>query len=91
MTTYCDVNRAEQQLIGVQYVTDGSFINTLPYFISNPTHWVWSNSGFTEGSAVPGLLGYEVDKLFTEYPQPPSVNYTVLANSIYTSTNYFPN
>ncbi len=91
-TTYWrDVNRAEQQLIGVQYVTDGSFVNTLPYYISNPTHWVWSNSGFTEGSAVPGLLGYEVDKLFTEYPQPPSVNYTVLANSIYTSTNYFPN
>ncbi|MFN8442362.1 MAG: DUF6605 domain-containing protein [Caldilineaceae bacterium] len=86
-----DVNRAEQQLIGVQYVTDGSFSNMLPYYIANASHWVWANTGFVNGSAVPGLLGYEVDKLFSEFPAPPAVSYTVLANSTYTSTSYIPN
>ena len=57
--------------------TDGS-CQRLP--ITSQSHWCGSNSGFTEGSSVPVCLGYEVDKLFTEYPQQ-QCNYTVLANS----------
>lgn len=85
-----NIGRAEQQLAGVQYAIDGDFSNTQPYIIANSSHWVWANSGFVDGSVVPGLLGYEVDRLFSNYPAPNSLSYTTLAQSPYLATNVSP-
>jgi hypothetical protein len=55
------VNRPEQNLLGVQYVThavDGDIV------ISNASHAVFARTGLANGSKLVGLLGYEIDMRF---------------------------
>jgi len=79
-----DAGRAEQALVGLQFTYGAnSTEDTSPYIIQNSSNWVWSNTGFTDGATVPGLTGYEVDKLFPNYPTPVSQSYTKLASSPY--------
>ncbi len=82
-----NIGRAEQQLVGVQYVANGDFLSTQPYAIANRSHWIWADSGFGNGSSVPGLLGYEVDRYFEEYSAPQFLSYTKLAESRYLATD----
>lgn len=85
-----NLGRAEQQLVGVQYTIDGDFSATQNYIIKNSNHWVWANTGFTDGSVVPGLLGYEVDRLYSQFPAPVGQGYTTLAESTYVATTLNP-
>ncbi|MFN8492723.1 MAG: DUF6605 domain-containing protein [Caldilineaceae bacterium] len=79
-----DTGRAEQTLLGLQFTVGADSTEaTAPYIIQNSSNWVWSNTGFTDNTAVPGLTGYEVDKLFANYPTPVSQSYTKLASSPY--------
>ncbi len=53
-----DVDRPEEQLIGVMYAgdpVDGDIV------ISNASHWVFEGTGLANGARLHGLLGYEVD------------------------------
>ena len=54
------VNRPEQALVGVQYTAhvqnDG---NGATYVVQNSSNWVYEGTGFTDGTSVPGILGYE--------------------------------
>jgi len=64
------LNRPEQQLIGVQYT---SLLNSnYPYVVSNSSSWVYSGTGFNNGDSVPGIVGYEVDRNWSQYTQPPT-------------------
>jgi hypothetical protein len=61
------VNRSEDQFIGVRYIGDpvnGDIV--IDDVTSAP--WVFTNTGLTSGSHLPGLLGYEVDKTGPKTP-----------------------
>jgi uncharacterized membrane protein len=82
------LNRPEQTLIGVQYTdqvqyqpqTGSSYV---PYVVTNSGSWVYAGTGFKDGDSVPGIVGYEADRLFSQYPQPNAVSgtYTLLSHS----------
>lgn len=79
------VNRPEQTLVGVQYThqvaLSGSTYAT--YVVNNSSNWVYTGSGFKNNDTVAGLVGYEADRLFSEFPSPTSVpgTYTLLSHS----------
>lgn len=79
-----DIGRAEQALIGVQYETDNQDEFNTDFIVENVDSWVYRGTGFREGDRVAGLTGYEVDRLFDEYPQPKTKNQTLLSASPYT-------
>jgi hypothetical protein len=76
------VNRPEQTLVGVQYTAhlqnDGK---GAMYVVKSSSNWVWTGSGFLENQQVAGVLGYESDRLMSEYAAPPNSSYTTLARS----------
>ncbi len=80
-----DLGRAEQTLVGVQFIADGEFSSdgstNADYVVINSDHWVYSGSGLTDGDHIPGLVGYEADSLFPDYPSPVSDNHTLLSAS----------
>ena len=75
-------NRPEQTLVGIQYTAhlqnDGK---GAMYVVQNSSHWVWNGTGFTNGTQVPGILGYETDRLMSEYPSPAGTDYAILSGS----------
>ena len=76
------VNRPEQRLVGVQYTAhlknEGA---GAIYVVRNSSNWVWEGTGFSDGSQVSGILGYESDRLMSEYAAPTNVSYTILSRS----------
>ncbi|MCU1350464.1 MAG: uncharacterized protein JWO56_3494, partial [Acidobacteria bacterium] len=63
------VNNSEDALVGTLYFSDdcnccGDI--TIDDVTSAP--WVFANTGLVKGSKLPGLLGYEVDKIGTRSP-----------------------
>lgn len=59
------LNRPEDGLLGVMYdfyPVDGDMV------VENTSHWVYADSGLVDGSRLPGLLGYEVDRIFGHAP-----------------------
>jgi len=88
------LNRPEQTLIGVQYTdmvpwNNGSYA---PYVVTNSGHWVYAGTGFRDGDSVPGLVGYEADRSFSQYAQPNAVSgtYTLLSRSPFTGSRGAP-
>jgi hypothetical protein len=95
------LNRPEQQLVGVMY---SSYIDAdnpaLAYVVQNSQsangQLVYAGTGLIDSSSVPGVLGYEFDKQFTDFNTPltntdPASkttvvpgSYTLLSNSPYT-------
>ena len=77
---HAPTSHPEESLIGVMYIdsqVDGDIV------VTNPTHWVFSNTGLRSGDRLLGLLGYEVDRIFGSGP--PGVE--LLARSPYTRTD----
>lgn len=60
------VNRPEDALIGVMYETNP--VNS-DITIDNAPDWLLANTGLNKGSRLPGLLGYEVDRMFGHAPK----------------------
>lgn len=84
------VLRSEQQLVGVMY--DDYFDGEAPaqsYVVQNSGNWVYAGTGFKNNTKVPGILGYELDRQFQEYPFPSAVSgsYTLLSKSPFTGVN----
>jgi uncharacterized membrane protein len=83
------LNRPEQQLVGVQYTSMPPYNNNFyaPYVVTNSSNWVYAGTGFQDGNSAPALVGYEADRLFSEYPGPNAVpgTYTLLSHSPYQS------
>jgi hypothetical protein len=72
------VNLPENAVIGVMY--DGQVpTNNYAYVVQNASNWVYAGTGFTNGSSVPGIVGYEYDKTWSNGYTPPGL--TVLSNS----------
>jgi CheY-like chemotaxis protein len=70
----------EDALVGVMY--DYSPVDN-DILVVNPSHWVFAGTGLNNGSHLPGLLGYEVDREFGHQPS----NTVVLAHSPYTTNS----
>ena len=64
-----EVSRAEQTLVGVQYIDFNSFSNS-DFRPINTDHWIYSGSGLSTSSAVNDIVGYEVDGFDPAYPAP---------------------
>jgi N,N-dimethylformamidase beta subunit-like, C-terminal/Malectin domain/Abnormal spindle-like microcephaly-assoc'd, ASPM-SPD-2-Hydin len=75
------VNRPEQTLIGIQFTAQTSGNQYVPYIVTNSSHWVYRGSGFTDGTSVPGIVGYETDRWMSEHPLPANQSYTLLSHS----------
>ncbi|GEM_PF-2959671 len=86
-----ELGRAEQALVGVQFIADNEFSadgsTNRDYVVINSEHWVYAKTGLSDGTHLPGLVGYEADALFPDYPQPESSNYTLLSASPFTGEN----
>jgi uncharacterized membrane protein len=91
------VNRAEQQLVGVQYTVMVPWIQATnawqDYIVSNSGHWVYAGTGFKDGDKVPSIVGYEADQLFNQYPVPNAVSgtYILLSRSPLNTNNLVGN
>lgn len=83
------VYQPENGVLGSMYSSffDNSVPNS-PWVVSNAQHWLYSNTGFSNGATVAGLVGYEYDKVFANGFTPP--NETVLSNSPTTDINGSP-
>ena len=73
------VSRPENQLTGV--MSDGS-VNDQPadWVVTNASHWVYANTGLTDGSMLPGLVFYEWDGFVSNAVTPPGL--TILASEV---------
>ena len=57
----------------------------LPWVVDAADHWVFEGTGFTNGDAVPSLLGYEPDSFDPSFPPPDNIHFTLLSASPYTN------
>src|SRR5256885_1692073 len=72
--------------MGVQYTSEVTAGNNVPYLVTNSSHWVYNGTGFHDGDAVPGIVGYEMDRYMANYPAPTQTSWTLLSQSPYTDT-----
>src|SRR5213594_1942531 len=75
------VNRPEQTLIGIMSAAQ---LPNSDYVVINSSHWVYAGTGFQEGDVVPGIVGYEADSYWPNFPPPNSANQTLLSRSPFT-------
>lgn len=71
------VNLPENGLIGVMFEDQDN--QSYPYVVQNSANWVYAGTGFSDGSSVPGVVGYEYDKVWNNGASPAGL--TVLSNS----------
>ena len=71
------VNLPENAVSGVMF--EDQVNQSYPFVVQNATNWVYAGTGFTEGSSIPGVVGYEYDKVFNNGSTPAGL--TVLGNS----------
>ena len=70
------VGRPEEQMMGVMF---GGEVFSTNWVVQNASNWVYAGTGWTNGQAIPGIVGYEYDHFFGDSNTPPGV--TVLSNS----------
>lgn len=80
------VHRPESALIGAMFTTQVP--KAFPLVVTNPTHWIFSGTNVQKGQAIPGMVGYECDKVFSEFPKPN--NLEILTTSPVTTTRGTP-
>jgi Abnormal spindle-like microcephaly-assoc'd, ASPM-SPD-2-Hydin len=71
------VNQPENAVIGVMY--QDQVQKSYPYVVQNSSNWIYAGTGFTDGSSIPGIVGYEYDKVWNNGYTP--AGETVLSNS----------
>jgi len=76
----------EQSLIGIMYTVENVDNFSDPpatFVVTDSSNWVYTGTGFHDGDTVPLIVGYEVDRYFSEYPSPLSIagTYNLLSHS----------
>jgi hypothetical protein len=84
-------NRPEQGLIGEMFTsqTGSSWDATVSYVVANASNFIYTGTGFGNGTPIPKIEGYEADRVFPTFP-PPSYQpntYTILSSSPYVNVN----
>jgi hypothetical protein len=68
------LNRPEQTLKGVQYTSTVPWHSNTNawanYVVTNSSSWVYAGTGFKDGDSVPGIVGYEADRYYTNLAGP---------------------
>jgi hypothetical protein len=80
------LNRPGQTLTGLTIAGEVDFSSNADYVVTNSSHWVYGGTGFKDGDAVHGIVGYEMDRYDTRYPAPSSTSRTLLSWSPFTDT-----
>jgi hypothetical protein len=75
------VGRPEESMMGAMF--GGETVDS-DYVIQNASNWVYAGTGFTDGTHVPKLVGYEYDHYFGDAQTPP--NTTILSNTSLVNT-----
>jgi Fibronectin type III domain len=70
------VGRPEESMMGAMF---GGEVNNATFTVKNASHWVFTGTGWSNGTKVPGIVGYEYDHYFGDAGTPP--NTTVLAET----------
>lgn len=83
-TRYPPVNRPEQAMIGVQYTSYVAWGANVDYVVTNSVNDAYFGTLMLDGTHIPGLVGYEMDRQMTQYPLPVGSGYTLLSQSPYT-------
>ena len=78
-TTWRDpvVNMPENGLLGVMYEQQEDI--DYAYVVTNASNWIYAGTGFVDGTKIPGIVGYEYDRVWNNGFSP--ANETVLSNS----------
>ncbi|GHO50225.1 N,N-dimethylformamidase beta subunit family domain-containing protein [Ktedonospora formicarum] len=71
------VNRPENAMLGGMF--EQQVYQDYPFVAQNTSHWVYAGTGLTNGSQVPGIIGYEYDKVFNNGATPAGL--TILGSS----------
>ena len=71
------VNLPENSFIGVMYQDQVN--QDYAYVVQNASNWIYAGTGFTNGTSIPGIVGYEYDKVWNNGFSPPGE--VVLSNS----------
>ncbi len=71
------VNMPENGMLGVMYEQQENA--DYAYVVENASNWIYAGTGFVDGTSIPGIVGYEYDKVWNNGFTPPNV--TVLSNS----------
>ena len=71
------VNQPENALLGVMYQDQVN--RDYAYVVQNASNWIYAGTGFINGTSIPGIVGYEYDKVWNNGKSPAGL--TVLSNS----------
>lgn len=74
------LNKPEQEILGSMYASywptdQGAF----PWVVTDASSWVFTGTGLKDGDSLKGLVGYEYDRVFSEFPKPAGL--TILSAS----------
>jgi len=85
-----DVGRPPQPLIGVQFHGQIDFSSpNVPFVVQNSSNWVYTGTGVLDGDSIPGMVGYEMDGIWSIFPAPNAIGgtYVLLSASPYTDVD----
>jgi Fibronectin type III domain len=71
------VNQPENAVMGVMY--QDQVQQDYAYVVQNASNWIYAGTGFTNGTSIPAIVGYEYDKVWNNGHTPPGL--IVLSNS----------
>jgi hypothetical protein len=80
------LNTPEQTLEGVQYTSSVAYSSTVPYVVSNSSHWAYAGTGLKDGDQINGFVGPNMDRYMSNYPSPAATSRTLLAQSPFTNS-----
>jgi len=73
------VNKPENALLGVMYESQFTYGTSFPWIVTNSSHWIYNGTGLKTGETIPGLVGYEYDKIWNNGSTPAGL--TLLSSS----------
>lgn len=84
------VNEPENGILGIMYSSDYTFGDSFPWVVKNSAHWIYGGTGVVDGDEIPGLVGYEYDRVWDNGVSPPTVDLVLLAESPVLDRNSLP-
>ncbi len=69
------LNQPEIGIVGAMFIDENDTPDGRPYVVTNASSWVFANTGFVNGTSVPGIVGYEFDNSFTDPSTPGYAQY----------------
>jgi len=58
------VNNPENALLGVMFDSEINFGASAPWVVINSNNWIYNGTSLKDGDTIPGLVGYEFDKVW---------------------------